>query len=156
MQTKTLIETILLLIIGVGATAEGTRLIIYKDPHTLYDVIGPGYYIFVLSFGLIATGIWHVVAQRKELALGGIIPKGHGKRLLYIVGTAALYLFLINYLGYLLPTVLFFLMEFRLAGVKSWKANIIMTFICTATYYAVFIKYCSMVFPRGIFDFLNF
>jgi putative tricarboxylic transport membrane protein len=71
--------------------------------------------------------------------------------MIYMVLAMALYILLIDIIGYLIATPLFFLMEFRLAGITSWRRNIILTVIVSAVYYFVFVEYCSMVFPRGIF-----
>jgi len=153
MRKTVLLEGIFLLIIGFGSCIEALRLTIYKDPRTLYDPVGPGPYLLVLSLCLIATGSYHIYAHRKERGLGMKIPREHRIRLLAIVGVIALYIFSLHFLGYLIPTIIFFLLEFRIAGVKSWKLNIIISIIVSVCYDLVFIQYCSMVFPRGIFGF---
>ena len=65
---------------------------------------------------------------------------------------AALVLFtiLIYILGFLAASAIFFLLEFRIVGIKSWTTNVVLTSIITALYYVVFVHYCNMIFPQGI------
>jgi putative tricarboxylic transport membrane protein len=147
-----LIEGIIILILGVVAFSESIRLILEKDPTTVYDAIGPGYYVFFLSLLLLVAGVAHLMSNlRKRVIKSVFMKKGVRTKILSMIGTLALYLILIDVLGYLSSTLIFFLVEFRLAGVTSWRTTILMTLIVTAAYYFVFVEYCSMVFPRGIF-----
>jgi hypothetical protein len=61
-----------------------------------------------------------------------------------------MYALLIDVAGYLVASILFFFLAFRIVGVKSWAVNIILALMITAAYYAVFVEYCSMIFPRGL------
>ena len=153
MKKTALVEGVLLLIIGFGSCIEALRLTFYKDPRILYDPVGPGSYLLALSLCLIATGTYHIYTHRKERGSGMIVPREHRIRLLGIAGVFALYIFSLHFFGYFIPTILFFLFEFRIAGVKSWKQNIIISIIVSVCYDLVFIQYCSMVFPRNIFGF---
>lgn len=155
-KAKTLIEGILLFVISLFGTVEGFRLNI-SSHQTLTSMMGPGTYILVLSLGIMITSIAHFfVNYKKDTSLEKVplkkemgIPKS--RIVVYMVGAFAIYLLLISLFGYLVPTIIFFLVEFRLAGVKSWVKNIVLTLILTATFYFVFLQYCQMIFPRGIF-----
>ncbi len=153
MKKVVLIEGILLFVLSFVSLREAVHLIRYRDPHILYDVLGPGYYVLFLSLALMATGIVHLVVHyRKRVSVERIfVNKGMGIRVLSIVGILALYNFLINITGYLMATIIFFLLEFRAMGIESWKVNVIITVVSSAVYYILFVKCCSMVFPRGIF-----
>ena len=153
MKKRVLIEGILLLVISFVGLAEAIHLVSDKDPYTVYDVLGPGYYILFLSLALMVTGILHIVVNyRKGIAAAKVeVDMGLRKRMIGMILALALYTLVINFFGYLTSTVLFFLLEFRIVGIKSWRTNIILTIVLTAIYYVVFIKYCDMVFPRGIF-----
>lgn len=151
-RTRVMTEGLLLFLIGVGGIAEGYRLVVFKDPQTLYDVLGPGYYIVVVSLAMVATAIAHLAIHLKDPeTTAGKVDKKERMRLFYMIGSLVLYLILLNFLGYFLSTFIFFLLEFWLLGFK-WKTNIILTFVVTIIYYLVFIEYCSMVFPRGIVE----
>ena len=154
MDKTSLVEGIIVLILGGIALMESLHLVSEKDPTTVYDVVGPGYYILFLSLLLLAAGVTHLVAHVKKKGIhveGATTDKELRMKMFGMLGMLGLYLVLINVFGYLISTVIFFVAEFRLAGVKSWLTCILMTIAVTAGYYFVFIEYCSMVFPRGIF-----
>lgn len=153
MRIGLLIEGILLLVIGLVSLKEGLRLILYKDPVILYDVMGPGDYILLLGLALIATAIIHVVVNYRKPIMGKVetVRKVMRTRMISIVVVIMIYTFLIDIVGYLVATIFFFLTEFRVMGIKSWRLNIILSIVLTGFYYIIFIQYCSMVFPRGIF-----
>jgi hypothetical protein len=153
MKRTVLIEGIFLLVLSFVALGESIHLVSDIDPHTVYDALGPGYYILFLSLALMATGAVHLIVNyRTGVATAkAVVDKAMRMKMIYMVLAMALYILLIDIVGYLVSTPLFFLMEFRLAGVTSWRRNIILTAIVTAVYYYVFVQYCDMVFPRGIF-----
>jgi hypothetical protein len=152
MTITVLIEGILIIVFGLISTAEGFRLIIDKDPYALYDSLGPGSYILVLGISLIILGIVHIMINYRKLPKMESVEIGKGMRIqmLSTVIVLAIYTYLIGIVGYLIATLIFFLSEFRILGIKSWRNNLILTLIFTVTYYAVFIEFCGMVFPRGI------
>jgi hypothetical protein len=147
-----LIEGILIIVFGLISTAEGLRLIIDKDPYVLYDSLGPGSYVLVLGISLIILGIVHIMINYRKLPKMESVEIGKGMRIqmLSTIIVLAIYTYLIGIVGYLIATLVFFLSEFRVVGIKSWRNNLILTLILTVIYYAVFIEFCGMVFPRGI------
>jgi len=157
MKRTTILEGIVLLMISFLGIREGFQLNAVKDIRTLSSVMGPGTLILVLSFGLMITGIAHVFfhyrkmipVEKATVAKNVALPVS--KKLIGMIGVFAAYAYLIDIFGYILPTTFFFLLEFRLAGVKSWKTNLILTAGLVAGFHIVFIKYCEMIFPRGIF-----
>jgi hypothetical protein len=152
MRRAAIIEGIVLIVLGLIGAVEAIRLIIDKASQTVQDVLGAGPYVLVVSIPLIVVGLLHVFSHRR-------IPRGEGEatvnremrmRILLMTGTCALYILLISVVGYLLATFLFFLLEFKVVGVKSWRTNLIVTASMGAAYYIVFIKLCDLIFPRGI------
>lgn len=152
MRRTVLIEGILLLMIGLVSMGEGLRLITQMDPQAVSDVLGPGWYVLFIGLTLIATAIVHFIAHYRETPSVKKVAVDRPMRMLMItmVVVMAVYTFLIEITGYLVATPLFFLAEFRVIGVKSWLTNILLTIAMTAVYYLVFVRYCDMVFPRGI------
>jgi putative tricarboxylic transport membrane protein len=153
MNGKTLIEGILLLAVSIVGMLEGYRLIFHKNPNTQYDVMGPGLYIVLFSIAMMATGIVHLIVNYgKPLNEGKIvINKETRRRMVSMVAVLAIYTFLLDFVGYLMATVVFFLLEFRTVGVRSWLTNVILTVACTVVLYIVFVEYCNITFPRGMF-----
>jgi len=153
MRIAVLTEGALLVVVSLVGLTEGLRLVIYKDPYILYDPLGPGFYIIAISIGLMAIGIVHLLSHSKKLfALEGMpVDKKMRIRMMSTVVACVIYIFLIRIIGYPLATILFFFLEFRVQGIKSWPRVVILSLVLSALYYLVFVQYCSMVFPRGIF-----
>ena len=154
MNKEVLVEGILILSLSLLSIGEAVHLLVfqYADRHTLYDPVGPGLYILAVSILLLATGILHIVKNyRRVIAEKVITDKQMKKRMIYMIGGFAIYIFIIDIVGYLIGTLIFFFLEFRAVGIKSLKTNVALTLIITASYYFVFLKFCDMVFPRGIF-----
>jgi putative tricarboxylic transport membrane protein len=152
MNPKVLIEGILVLFFGLVAMIEGLRLIIYKDPYVLYDPLGPGVYILVLSLGLLVAGIVHFISNYRKLPSKVKVAADKEMRiqLFSSMGILVAYILLVEFIGYFVATLTFFFLELRVAGVKSWRTNIILTLILSVVYYVIFVKFCDMVFPEGI------
>ncbi len=157
MKRTTTIEGIILLLISLLGIREGFHLNAVKDIRTLSSLLGPGTYILLISFGLLVTAAAHVIFNATKvhpLNKASLIGKNDlpaSKKLIGMIGVFAGYAYCIDIFGYILPTIFFFLLEFRLAGVKSWRINILLTAGLVASFQIVFIKYCEMIFPRGIF-----
>lgn len=151
MNRQVLVEGIFLLAIATVSLIEGLRLIIVKDPRVIYDKIGPGSFILFLSFALTAAGVAHLVINHKKIRGEKLtMSQGAKMRVLSMSVTLAIYIFLIDILGYYVATVFFLLTEFRLVGVRSWLLNVILTVAVTAVFYIIFAVCCSLVFPKGI------
>jgi hypothetical protein len=150
---KALIEAISVLSVGVVSTAEALRLIIYKDPYKLYDPIGPGVYLLALSVGLLIVGVCHLASncRRPRMVEREAETSGEMRQLLGAIAVLLLYIVLINITGYLVATGVFFLLDMRVSGVKSWRTDVIVTLFLTAIFYSLFVKVCELPFPRGIF-----
>jgi len=152
------IEGITLIAAGIIAVAEGLRLTQKIDPDAVTDILGPGYYIFFLGVILAIIGVTYLTVNYKEAFYkreGSLSRRIKGKKgistVFYMTLVFVFYLISIHIAGYLVPTLIFFFLEFRLAGVKSWKRNIILTLAVTAVFYLIFIRYCRIVFPQGVF-----
>jgi len=147
-----LIEGTLIMVFSLVAMAEGLRLIVHKDPYMLYDPLGPGFYIFALSAGLMTVGVVHLIVNyRKSPSAEKVsVSKEMRRHLFSSIMVLAIYILLIDFAGYLVATLIFNFVELKIAGVKSWGANFILTLILTIGYYVIFVKCCEMVFPRGI------
>jgi hypothetical protein len=153
MNITVLIEGALIVVVSLVGMAEGLRLIIYKDPYILYDPLGPGLYIIAISIGLLAIAVVHLFGHSKKLPTMERVPVDRKFRIRMIstVAVCALYIFLITIIGYLLATILFFFLVFRIEGIKSWPFTVVLSLVLSVLYYLVFVQYCSMVFPKGFF-----
>lgn len=153
MKKKVLIEGIFLLILSLVCMGEAFRLITSKEPQPVYDVLGPAYYVLFLGISLMIIGLIHLIFNyKKNFNIQKDAVSGEMRiRMISIVVVIGIYVFLINIVGYIAASLLFFFLEFRILGVKSLPMSVILTLCVTAVYYLVFIEYCHMIFPRGIF-----
>ena len=153
MKGRILIEGILLFIIGIGSITEAIRLLRQMDPNTVYDVLGPWSFILFLGIALIITTSIHLAVEyRKKLSKGDEgITQELRRRMIGVLVVFAIYTILIDIVGYAVASIFFFLLEFRIVGIKSWRSNAILSLVFTAAFYLVFVKLCNMVFPHGIF-----
>jgi hypothetical protein len=159
MKRTILIEGLTLFVISIFGLLGGFALYINRDARTQSSLMAPGMFILALSCALILTALVYVyLSLRKASRTATVdIPKTQepwaGTIVVKMVIVFAAYAYLIQLIGYTVPTILFLLAEFRLLGVKSWKTNIVLTAVVTAMFYIVFITYCEMIFPRGtLFD----
>jgi hypothetical protein len=156
MKKTAIIEGITLLVLSLLGIVEGFRLNIVRDAHTSASMLGPGTYILVLGFGLMITAIINLFVKYREASGTGKAALDQRKEMpvkrvvVVLIGTFVLYSALIDIIGYVIPTIVFFLMAFRLLGVRSWITNIVLTSVVVAVFYGVFVHYCEMIFPHGI------
>jgi hypothetical protein len=148
---KVLGEFLFISVVGIITMVEALKLIFIKDPAAIYDRIGPGPYLLVVSMMFIGGGIVHLITNWRK-SVGDqkvIVDKGLRIKLTSTIVNCAIYLLLISVVGYLISTPIFFLLQFRIEGIRSWLRNLTITFVISATYYFVFVRYCSLIFPRG-------
>lgn len=129
---------------------EGLRL--SGDRTDLYQMMGPGAYISVLSLALMLTGAIHLIVNlRRSVGVERVPVSGIERtRMVGIVVLLCANIFLIELAGYTVALVIFFLAVFRILEVKSWRTNIILSLSLAAVYYVVFVKFCDVIFPPGI------
>jgi hypothetical protein len=157
MKVSTLIEGIIFLVMGLIGVIEGVRVIRRIDPDSIRDVLGPGYYVIILGIILMAVGLVHIVHNWR---LQGF-PKARSgdagsTRMsnptpLYMIAVFAVYAVFINLFGFLIASLVFFFLEFRIAGVRSIKKDFSLAVGVTAAFYVIFVQYCNLVFPVGLF-----
>ena len=146
------IEGTLILGVSLVAIAEALRLILHRDPYILYDPLGPGVYVLVLSLGLMAAGVVHLIGNCRRIPRPGGAGATREARVQVFssVGVLALYIVLLNLVGYPTATLVFFFLQLRIAGVRSWRSHVIFTLLLSILYYLVFVRLCQVVFPKGI------
>jgi len=148
-------EALSLLALTAAAVYGGAGLYLSRDVRTQSSVLAPGIYILVLAGLLFGTALLYVWLsfRRSVPASTTASPAARGAWVSPIVvkmiATFAVYAYLIELVGYLVPTLLFLLVEFRLLGVKSWRTSTVLAALVTTLFYVIFIYYCEMVFPRG-------
>jgi hypothetical protein len=145
-------EGLITVAIGVLSLTESLRLIFFEPPPLVKDLLGPGNYLLLMSIGMLVTGIIHIYHHRRERTVAKEKSSKEMRiRLVSCFLTCALYLILINLIGYLIATIIFFLLMFRVVGIKSWPYNVVLSVFLSVAFYLMFVKFSSLVFPKGIF-----
>ena len=154
MRTRVLIEGILLLVIGLVSTAEGIRLRIQVNPVIHYDRVGPGFFLLFCGICLMSVAVLYLIdnyrkpLRAQEMATD-VVNKEMVIRVISSIVVCGAYIILLNTVGYLVATVFFLLLQFRILGVKNWLANCLLSIILAAVFYSIFVVYCNMAFPKG-------
>ena len=145
-------EVLFISVIGIITMVEALKLIFIKDPAAIYDPVGPGPYLLVVSMMFVGGGVVHLVTHcRKSVGdQKGIVDKKLRRKLMSTIVNCAIYFMLISNVGYMVATPIFLFLQFRIEGIRSWLHNLALTFAISATYYFVFVQYCSLIFPRGL------
>jgi putative tricarboxylic transport membrane protein len=152
MHRTTLIEGILFIAFGAVGISEAYHLYISKNPQLLYAMVQPGFYIFGLSLALVILGASHLFVNyrkpdgRQEEPVSGALRM----RMVGIIVALLAYGLLINIAGYLIASVIFFLIAFRILDIKSWRTNAILSLSFAAVNYLIFVQLCDVIFPQGL------
>jgi putative tricarboxylic transport membrane protein len=149
-RKTTLIEGLLLLILGFGSVIEGIRLDTMERVQLL-DVFGPGRYNILIGFMLIIVGFAHLVSHRSKTDTKRLVTKdGMRVRMIGMVLVLAVYIFLINIVGYLLASMIFFFLIFRITGFRSWPIIGGLSIGISIISYLIFVYWLHMIFPPGV------
>lgn len=145
-------EGIFLFVISLVGMTEVYRLMTHKDPYLVYGAIVPGVFVLLASIALMSVSVAHVIANHKEFPNAKKVAENKQSmiRTIGVVVVFAIYIILIPLVGYLMASIVFFILEFRLAGIKSWLFCFAVGLIAAVCCYVIFVKYCGLVFPRGM------
>lgn len=100
---------------------------------------------------LIALGLLMMFVLKPAAIKPDFPPKPMMQRLIAIMLVVAVYSVLIPRLGYVLPTAIAGVFLFKLFGTSSWFKCVLISLLCTAGLYLLFVTGLGMNFPRGIF-----
>jgi putative tricarboxylic transport membrane protein len=138
---------IISIILGSIAISEAIRLFParmspFVGDHTLPGVVGG----LMILLGLILVFFNNGESFKAEYPSRRIIVC-----LVLTFGLLFLYLFLLQYAGYIISTLLVSIGLFKVIGSFSFLKSIIYAVILTIIFYLIFIYWLAMQFPDGIF-----
>jgi putative tricarboxylic transport membrane protein len=121
---------------------------------------GPGFLFFWTS---IATAILSITVvmlslrkrspeETQQLTFG----KKNVTKIVFVLISLFLYAFLMEKLGFLIVTLLFFIFLLGAIEKKRWAFAVLVSLIVTAVSYLVFEKALQSQLPKGFLDFLRF
>jgi hypothetical protein len=145
-----LIEAGVLLVVGVAAMLDSIRLITTTPAR---DLTGPGRYLLLVSGLLIITAGVYARLQFRPSDASVAAPEtetGTSTKTVVVCFIAfAVYLFLIQHVGYFVSTLIFTAFILRTLGGSSWIGLLVMPPVATLGLYLIFVEVAGMVFPRN-------
>jgi putative tricarboxylic transport membrane protein len=155
MHITLLVELMIILIVGSLSIIEGIRLTLQKSLQ-LYDIVGPGLYNVGIGILLLFLGVIYVLfrPRRSGDAEKKMEERGYRLTMINMVCILAGYILLIDLVGYLFSTLLFFILMHRVVGYRSWMLNVAVSAGLTLSFYVIFVRLLDMMFPSGTL--LNF
>ncbi len=144
------IEATLFIVLGAVGIMEGLRL--NRQPTDLFQMLGPGGYILVLGLVLMMTGAAHFIVDygKSRSAEKEAVSTKERIRVAGLVVLLVGNIFLVEFAGYLVASIVFFSLTFKISGVRSWRTNIILGLCSAAAFYVVFVRLFDVIFPYGI------
>jgi putative tricarboxylic transport membrane protein len=121
---------------------------------------GPGFFFFwtgiviaILSLIVIAMSLRK---RSPEEAQEPIFGKGRVAKIVLVLISLFLYALLMERLGFLIVTLLFFIFLLGVIERKRWTFAVLVSLIVTAVSYLVFEKALQSQLPNGLLEFLRF
>jgi hypothetical protein len=138
---------IILLAMSILGIYEGIRL--SKTVLLFTDTVGPGWYLFFMSCLLFICAMALLVRKfiRRKTAPREItlsLHKGAAGRAILLL---LLYAFAITFLGYIISSVIFFIVVQRLFGERSWVRCAVIGVSITGCFYFIFSYLAAMSLP---------
>lgn len=157
---KPLIEFLILTVAGLTAVIQGLQLERTYRPMRVYDRIGAGNFLSGIGVALLLVAGAYLYSELKDYRSRPDLPSTSGDdsekpklmAIIIIVGLVALNIFLMPILGYLVPAILFFVLNFTIF--KLTKSQLLNAFIgvCMGiAFFALFTHALGMFFPTGLF-----
>ena len=136
---------ILFIVLGGGIMAQSVNLSLgnFHNP-------GPGFMPFILGFFMILLSLLSYVESRPEADRQKMNLWEEEKPILIIFGGLVLYLFLMNVLGFYVPTFLLLMYLIRACGRKRAGGVVWISVVTVIIVYVVFYKLFIIPFPEGV------
>ena len=141
-----MILEIILLVMATAGIYEGAR--VSKTVLLMAEPVGPGWYLFLVSCLLFVNSIALLVRQfirrkagHREVSFSLHGPAGRAILLLLVYG------FAIIFLGYIVASIIFFILAQRLFGERSWLRCAVIGVSITGCFYFVFSYLADIPLP---------
>ena len=148
-----IIESVLLILVGIGVVVESIRLQVGTPlmPQPGFFPLLGGLLLIGLSVTfLVRTWLEHGQASRQPQEAFGEL-----RRPLILVLGMSLYTAVLEWLGYILPTVIITAIILRVLGVTSWKELTLASLGISVGTYFLFGRLLGIELPSGVLPFLG-
>jgi len=145
------VEFIVLFVLCATAIIQGVYLNMNPDPYALYDAIGPSGFLFIISSLIIITIIVHLIQERKKIieVKEGSTEAIDIRKLTYLVGVTAIFILLMDYLGFFVSSMIYFFILFQFYGVQPLINRTILSIVFSVSIYLIFVQALNMSLPYG-------
>jgi putative tricarboxylic transport membrane protein len=122
------------------------------------DLIGPDRYLLGVGVLLAVVGllllVQGILMMRKPQAAGATPAGDDGGGYVHfaLIGILLAYAMLLPIAGYLITTLAFFLVTYRVMGMERWGVNILSSLASTALFWAAFTILADLPLPKGLLD----
>ncbi len=147
------IESILLTLVGIGVVVESIRLQVGTPL-----MPQPGFFPLIggsLLIGLSLTFLVRAWLARSHASRQSREAFGELRRPLILVVSMGLYTAVLEWMGYILPTLLITALILRVLGVTSWKELILASLSISVGTYFLFGRILGIELPTGVLSFLG-
>jgi hypothetical protein len=157
---KPVTEFLILAALGLIAVIEGLRLEYTNRPKGVYDRIGAGNFLLGIGVALLLVAGAYFYCEMRECRSRPCVPKTPPEdtekpktmAVIITVGLTVLNILLIPILGYLVPAMIFFVLNFTIFKLtKSQPLNVIIGIGVGITFFVLFQHALGMFFPTGMF-----
>ena len=148
-----IIESVLLILVGIGVVVESIRLQVgtpLMPQPGFFPLLGGLLLIGLSVIFLVRTWLEHGQASRQPQEAFGEL-----RRPLILVVGMSLYTAVLEWLGYILPTVLITAIILRILGVTSWKELSLASLGISVGTYFLFGRLLGIELPSGVLPFLG-
>ncbi len=97
--------------------------------------------LFALSISLLIEGRNKVYSEKKD--------DTHWKAIFLYVAICFVYYLVISYIGFVVSTIIFLVVVFRLLGVKKWWLIALLSVVATLSIYILFARMLHVMLPQG-------
>ena len=121
---------------------------------------GPGFLFFWIGLITAILSLIVVLVSLKKPSprevQQRILGRGHVTKIVLVLLSLFLYALLIEWLGFLIVTLLFFIFLLGVVEKRKWLPAVLVSLIVTAMSYLVFETGLQSQLPKGLLDFLRF
>jgi putative tricarboxylic transport membrane protein len=154
MKASVFVEGMIFSASGFIGLYEGMRLAGIKELNAVQDPLGSDGYLMMIGLALIIAGATHILINykkdsSKKKVMVSEEEKGTLKMAVKIFASLVVYCLLINFIGYLYSSLVFFVLVLQIFAFK-WYANLILSVVFSLIFYVLFEYLLNMSFPKGL------
>ena len=144
------LESLLLIVLGVVSSWEAIRLGMEARAEQLFDVVGPDRYLLGISVLLTLLGLAHLRGKRKSSAPPPAAEEPQAAHLpAALTLLMAIYAAAMPFIGYALATALFLVASLSLTRAGSRRSILLVAIVTSIAFVLIFDVFADMPLPTG-------